>query len=228
MRKVCGTANSNEFPSLIEDPSVGMSTSIYSSAIFHQLFGEQIEYLDVFDNHFEENYFDEVLREIIVTTWSLISEYGGTSVQEQTKKEGCWTFVQENVESYVEIKNRYKSLQFRKRTRQEINTAFRDPMEKTISYIYAMYSDKVVRSDLLSYGRFKRVVQKIDAGNEVSLDLVLSALDRVSVDLNFSLVDRIKEEFAGEFKDLNNSYVTTGLIDTAFVKELIGRIIIES
>lgn len=224
VRTVCGTANGKEFPSLIEDSSVGMSTSIYASSVFHQLFGEEIEYLDVFDNLFEENYFDEVFKEVIVKTWSLISDYGGTSVQEQTKKIGCWEYVQKNIESYSQIKESYKSLQLRKRTRQEIDTAFRDPLEKAISSLNVMFTNAVVRDDLLSYGRFRRVVNKIDDGGEVSLDLVLSALERVSTDLDFSFVDRIKEVFSGDFRELNNSYVTTGLIDTAAVRQLIDRV----
>ena len=224
VRTVCGTANGKEFPSLIEDSSVGMSTSIYASSVFHQLFGEKIEYLDVFDNLFEENYFDEVFKEIIVKTWSLISDYGGTSVQEQTKKIGCWEYVQKNIESYSQIKESYKSLQLRKRTRQEIDAAFRDPLEKAISSLNVMFTNAVVRDDLLSYGRFRRVVNKIDNGGEVSLDLVLSALERVSADLDFTFVDRIKEVFSGEFRELNNSYVTTGLIDTAAVKQLIDKV----
>lgn len=224
VRTVCGTANGKEFPSLIEDSSVGMSTSIYASSVFHQLFGEKIEYLDVFDNLFEENYFDEVFKEVIVKTWSLISDYGGTSVQEQTKKIGCWEYVQKNIESYSQIKESYKSLQLRKRTRQEIDAAFRDPLEKAISSLNVMFTNAVVRDDLLSYGRFRRVVNKIDNGGEVSLDLVLSALERVSADLDFTFVDRIKEVFSGEFRELNNSYVTTGLIDTAAVKQLIDKV----
>lgn len=224
VRTVCGTANGKEFPSLIEDSSVGMSTSIYASSVFHQLFGEEIEYLDVFDNLFEENYFDEVFKEVIVKTWSLISDYGGTSVQEQTKKIGCWEYVQKNIESYSQIKESYKSLQLRKRTRQEIDAAFRDPLEKAISSLNVMFTNAVVRDDLLSYGRFRRVVNKIDNGGEVSLDLVLSALERVSADLDFTFVDRIKEVFSGEFRELNNSYVTTGLIDTAAVKQLIDKV----
>jgi hypothetical protein len=224
VRTVCGTANGKEFPSLIEDSSVGMSTSIYASSVFHQLFGEKIEYLDVFDNLFEENYFDEIFKEVIVKTWSLISDYGGTSVQEQTKKIGCWEYVQKNIESYSQIKESYKSLQLRKRTRQEIDAAFRDPLEKAISSLNVMFTNAVVRDDLLSYGRFRRVVNKIDNGGEVSLDLVLSALERVSADLDFTFVDRIKEVFSGEFRELNNSYVTTGLIDTAAVKQLIAKV----
>ena len=224
VRTVCGTANGKEFPSLIEDSSVGMSTSIYASSVFHQLFGEEIEYLDVFDNLFEENYFDEVFKEVIVKTWSFISDYGGTSVQEQTKKIGCWEYVQKNIESYSQIKESYKSLQLRKRTRQEIDAAFRDPLEKAISSLNVMFTNAVVRDDLLSYGRFRRVVNKIDNGGEVSLDLVLSALERVSADLDFTFVDRIKEVFSGEFRELNNSYVTTGLIDTAAVKQLIDKV----
>lgn len=224
VRTVCGTANGKEFPSLIEDSSVGMSTSIYASSVFHQLFGEEIEYLDVFDNLFEENYFDEVFKEVIVKTWSLISDYGGTSVQEQTKKIGCWEYVQKNIESYSQIKESYKSLQLRKRTRQEIDAAFRDPLEKAISSLNVVFTNAVVRDDLLSYGRFRRVVNKIDDGGEVSLDLVLSALERVSTDLDFSFVDRIKEVFSGDFRELNNSYVTTGLIDTAAVRQLIDRV----
>ena len=157
-------------------------------------------------------------------TWSLISDYGGTSVQEQTKKIGCWEYVQKNIESYSQIKESYKSLQLRKRTRQEIDAAFRDPLEKAISSLNVMYTNTVVRDDLLSYGRFRRVVNKIDNGGEVSLDLVLSALERVSADLDFTFVDRIKEVFSGEFRELNNSYVTTGLIDTAAVKQLIDKV----
>ena len=224
VRTVCGTANGKEFPSLIEDSSVGMSTSIYASSVFHQLFGEEIEYLDVFDNLFEENYFDEVFKEVIVKTWSLISDYGGTSVQEQTKKIGCWEYVQNNIESYSQIKESYQSLQLRKRTRQEIDAAFRDPLEKAISCLNVMFTNAAVRDDLLSYGRFRRVVNKIDDGGEVSLDLVLSALERVSADLDFSFVDRIKEVFSGDFRELDNSYVTTGLIDTAAVRQLIDRV----
>ena len=104
------------------------------------------------------------------------------------------------------------------------NAAFRDPLEKAISSLNVMYTNDTVRHDLLSYGRFRRVVHKIDNGDEVSLDLVLSALDKVSADLDFEFVDRIKEAFSGEFRDLNNSYVTTGLIDTALVRQLIEQV----
>ena len=87
-----------------------------------------------------------------------------------------------------------------------------------------MFTNAVVRDDLMSYGRFRRVVNKIDNGGEVSLDLVLSALESVSADLDFTFVDRIKEVFPGEFRELNNSYVTTGLINTAAVKQLIDKV----
>ena len=177
----------------------------------------------MFDNRFEENYFDEVFKEIIVTTWSLLSKYGGTSVQEQTKKIGCWEYVQNNIDRYDKIKDRYQSLQLRKRARHEIDAAFSDPMEKAICCLSILFTNEMVRGELLSYGRFKRIVPKIDNGDDISFDLVLSALDRVAVDLDFTIVDKVKAEFSREFSDLKNSYVTTGLIDTGVVRQLLQR-----
>lgn len=224
MRTVCGTANGKKFRSLIEDPSVGMSTSIYACSVFHLLFGDEIEYLDVFDGRFEESYFDEVFKDIIVKTWSHISEFGGTSVQEQTKKVACWNYVQDKIKTYDEIRDKYKSLQLRKRTRQEIDGAFREPIEKAVSCLNVMFTNNAVRDELLSYGRFRRVVHKIDNGGQVTLDLVLSALDKVSTDLDFDVVDRIKDVFSIEFRDLSDSCKTTGFIDTMAVRQLIDSV----
>lgn len=96
-RKVCGTKKGRQFPSVIGDSSVAMATTIYTTAFIHYSTRERFDYHLLFDQKFPEDYFDNFLRYTIKKIWQQLERYGGTSVQEQTKKPDAWNFVKENV-----------------------------------------------------------------------------------------------------------------------------------
>lgn len=116
-RKLVGTKTGKAYPSLIDDPSVGMSTAIYASCIFHELCGGRFDYWAVFDYGYGvcrslvdndtkmvngqltpvyTSDLDAVFRLIIKESWKQLKSFGGTSVQEQTKKEACWEAFKKN------------------------------------------------------------------------------------------------------------------------------------
>jgi len=95
-RKVCGTKNGREFPSIIGDSSVALATTIYAMGLLHHLTNGRFDYHLLFEQTLQEDQFDEVLKYIIKRTWKQLEKHGGTSVQEQTKKEPAWTFVKTN------------------------------------------------------------------------------------------------------------------------------------
>lgn len=95
-RKVCGRRGGVEFPPIIDDPSVGMSATIYGMAYLHYISKGRFDYHLVFNKVYGESYFDEILKECIKAVWIPMTQFGGMSVQEQSKKQGCWKAVCSN------------------------------------------------------------------------------------------------------------------------------------
>lgn len=97
-RKVCGSKKGRQFPSIIGDSSVAMATTIYSMAYLHHFTNGRFDYHLLFEQRLNEQELDNFLIQMIKEVWKLLEMYGGTSVQEQTKKADAWRFVKENLE----------------------------------------------------------------------------------------------------------------------------------
>ena len=101
IRKLVGTAKGREYPPLINDEgftSVGLSTSVYSSTMFHKLTKGRVDYFKIYYQEFNlvesliereriNCSLDDVLEKIIKESWKHLKAFGGTAVQENTKKE---------------------------------------------------------------------------------------------------------------------------------------------
>ena len=102
-RKVCGTKTGREFPSIIDDPSVGMATTIYAMAYFQLITIGRFDYHKIFDQRLNVAEIDNILKHLIIKCWEQIAAFGSTSAQEQTKKPECWQFVKDRVRLNKEI-----------------------------------------------------------------------------------------------------------------------------
>jgi hypothetical protein len=143
-RKVCGRKGGRDFPPIIDDPSVGMSATIYGMAFLHYFTGGKFDYHVVFDKIFEENEFDEILKGCIKSVWIPMTEFGGVSVQEQSKKSGCWDLVKQNSilsESLIQDINSHciSDQVYKERNRQDLNNS--------IDYSYFKLLDEVFTVD---------------------------------------------------------------------------------
>ena len=143
-RKVCGRRGGKDFPPIIDDPSVGMSATIYCMSYLHYISKGKFNYHLVFDKKYEENYFDEILKGCIRAVWIPMTAFGGMSVQEQSKKVGCWDLVKQNSELSESIAtdiSRYciDDRVYEKRNRQDIDTQ--------IDYSYFNLLDEIYKED---------------------------------------------------------------------------------
>jgi len=107
IRKLIGTAKGKEYPSLIDDSSVGMSTTIYAASYFHLITQGKFDYWSVYQNELgvinsllqksrTESEIDEVLISIINESWRQLKNFGKTSAQEKSKSEDCWIYFKIN------------------------------------------------------------------------------------------------------------------------------------
>lgn len=107
IRKLIGSKHGKEYPSIIGDSSVGMASAIYASSYLNKLTNGLLDYWSIYELKYNlidsliekkrmDTDLDEVLIILIKETWEQLKNYGGTSVQEQTKKEGCWAYFQSN------------------------------------------------------------------------------------------------------------------------------------
>lgn len=220
VRKVCGTANGTAFPSLIPDPSVGMSTSIYSTAVIHYLLGDKIEYLDLLEKKFSEDHFDELIKKYIRITWNIISEFGGTSVQEQTKKEACWLFVLDNLSRYDILLEEFEKSVFRIRSVKQLNYIFRDDLELAIAVYTYLNRNEDVRIRLGQHGKNRLILRKFESFE----DLKISELVRISkdfeLDLGFDEVEKLQSQNLEFYSELQIDFKTTGLLLAASIEKL--------
>lgn len=119
IRKLCGTKNSKVYPSIIGDSSVGMATTIYAMSYLHYLTEGCLNYWQIYDFKYdlcetlqskERNItpLDKILIKIIKECWKQIAIFGGTSAQEQTKKQACWEFVKSNISLDKGLKSELK------------------------------------------------------------------------------------------------------------------------
>lgn len=97
-RKVTGKASSKEFPPIIDDPNVGMATSIYAMSYLHYITGGKFDYHKIFDHRLDVEDLDVVLKSIIKKCWGQIYQYDKIYTRDKTKVEACWNFVKERVE----------------------------------------------------------------------------------------------------------------------------------
>lgn len=143
-RKVCGRKGGRDFPPIIDDPSVGMSATIYGMAYLHYFTEGKFDYHVVFDKTYEEDYFDKILKGCIKAVWVPMTEFGGMSVQEQSKKSGCWDVVKQNSILSEPLKqniynNCISDQEYIERNRQDLNN--------TIDYAYFYLLDEVYTED---------------------------------------------------------------------------------
>lgn len=119
IRKLCGTKNSRVYPTIIGDSSVAMATTIYAMSYLHFITKGCLNYWEIYNFKYDLceslqskerkiNPLDEVLVEIIKACWKQIAIFGGTSAQEQTKKQACWDFVRSNISLDDELKSELK------------------------------------------------------------------------------------------------------------------------
>ena len=120
IRTLVGTKTSKIYPSIIGDSSVGMATAIYAASIFNQLSKGKFDYWAVYDLEYGVSEsllvkkkrvnldIDEILIQIINESWIQLSNYGKTSVQEQTKKLECWKYFKDNFRLKKETLNAIK------------------------------------------------------------------------------------------------------------------------
>lgn len=97
-RKVTGKASSKEFPPIIDDPNVGMATSVYAISYFHFITGGRFDYHKIFDHRLGVEELDGILKSIIKKCWDQIYQYDRIYTRDKTKVEACWKFVKERVE----------------------------------------------------------------------------------------------------------------------------------
>ena len=117
IRKLIGTAKGREYPPLISDEgftSVGLSTGVYSSTMFHKLTKGRVDYFKIYNHEFNivesliereriNCSLDNVLEKIIKESWKHLKAFGGTAVQENTKKESCWNYFEKNFSLDINI-----------------------------------------------------------------------------------------------------------------------------
>jgi hypothetical protein len=200
-RKVCGRKRSKEFPSIIDDPSVGMSATIYAMAYLHYYTNGSFDYHVVFDKHYDVDHFDQMLKEVILGVWSPMVEFGGLSVQEQSKKIGCWDVVRSKTKLSIDIQNSIQSYCLDKKAIDE-----RTRSELVIDFEYFMMLDKIMTNDnvLLSkmsmsarnfYKQYIPFVSEIQESFEIPQNVVRKVALQKLIEFKNSI---------REFKNLNN------------------------
>jgi hypothetical protein len=97
-RKVCGTASSRDFPSIIGDSNVGMATSIYAMSYFHFITEGRFDYHKIYDHRLKVEELDNILKSIIKKCWDQIYKFDQVYTRDKTKIEACWKFVKKEVE----------------------------------------------------------------------------------------------------------------------------------
>ena len=134
IRKLIGSKNGKEYPSTIGDSSVGMASAIYASSYLNKLADGLLDYQSIYELKYNliesliekertDSDLDEVLIILIKETWEQLKNYGGTSVQEQTKFKACWEYFQENFTKNDIIK---KKLSLFLITRKELDSRLSD------------------------------------------------------------------------------------------------------
>lgn len=129
-RKLVGTKNGREYPSIIGDSSVGMATAIYAMAYLQYITKGCVDYWDIYNYKYNvcesmlhkrrhESQCDKFLKAIIVSCWKQLSIFGKFSVQEQTKKLACWEFVMKNVQISDAIKKELKRFTISKKEKDK-------------------------------------------------------------------------------------------------------------
>ncbi len=114
IRKLVGSKAGKEYPSIIGDSSVGMSSAIYAATYIHKVTEGRIDYWSIYELNFGlvdslmerkriDLKIDKALVVLIQESWEQLRKYGGTSVQEQTKKEACWESFKRNFRKDKEI-----------------------------------------------------------------------------------------------------------------------------
>ena len=114
IKKLCGTAKGNVYPSLTVDPitnthaPVAMSTAIYTTAYIHKVTNGLLDYWSFYNYKYNlvkainnnkriESDLDNILEKIIKSCWIQIAKFGGAAAQEKTKLPECWNFVKSNI-----------------------------------------------------------------------------------------------------------------------------------
>jgi hypothetical protein len=96
-RKVCGTASSKDFPSIIGDSNVGMATSIYAMSYFHFITEGRFDYHKIYDYRLNVDELDSILKSIIRKCWEQIYQYDKIYTRDKTKVLACWEFVKKEI-----------------------------------------------------------------------------------------------------------------------------------
>ncbi len=93
-RKVCGKGAN----SIIDDPDVGMATSIYAMSYFHYITDGRFDYHKFYDHKLDVEELDSILASIIKKCWDKIYQFDNLHPRDKTKTEACWKFVKKEVE----------------------------------------------------------------------------------------------------------------------------------
>ena len=96
-RKVCGRAGGKEFPSIIDDPNVGMATSIYAMSYLEYITKGLFDYHEIYEHKIDVSELDSILKQLIKKCWEQIYEFDKIFTRDKTKVEACWKFVRDKV-----------------------------------------------------------------------------------------------------------------------------------
>ena len=238
IRQLIGTKNGRNYPSIISDSSVGMSTAIYTATMFHKLGTEKFNYAKIFLREINvieslllterlETEIDFVLTKIVKEVWRLISEFGGTSVQEQSKRYECWQYVDKNFRlDDTNINNFFRIHQMNKiefiQLDEVANNDNLNSYEEDLTFLFegnfarlkALYSisnfDQEARkyksqiSNLIKRVREEDKVLKLDKVHEISqLIRILEAEGGLNLDLEFMNIEQLTIEFNFPSKSIN-------------------------
>jgi hypothetical protein len=115
IRKLVGTKTGKEYPSLIDDSSVGMATTIYAATYFHLLTEGKFDYWAIYNHEYNvvaslitkervKTEIDEILIHFILESWNRLKQFGKTSTQEKSKSLECWLYFKNTFKLKNEIK----------------------------------------------------------------------------------------------------------------------------
>ena len=137
IRKLVGTKTGKEYPSIIGDSSVGMSTTIYASTVLNKLSNGKIDYWKIYNHEYDlcksleekkryNGELDKILIPIIKESWKQLKSFGKTSVQEQTKKIECWKFFEKNFKLDQKVLNTIEKFLISNDEKQKRDSDFSD------------------------------------------------------------------------------------------------------
>lgn len=233
-RKVCGTASSKDFPSIIGDSNVGMATSIYAMSYFHFITEGRFDYHKIYDHRLNVEELDSILKSIIKICWDQIYQFDQIYTRDKTKTEACWKFVKKEVElDSITINNLSKYLisseEHKKRQSVDISeeeyyfTNLKQLLNNNGKLLYSMQDVAVCDNDFYKYrilikNTITRVNGKTDVITLAKLKELIVFKDELSdyqlvsdrkftnkIDIDFlSIYEKVFKHRSIFFEDLEN------------------------